>query len=123
MTTCNMCQKEIRKKEDLLVIANGLFAMPKAFHRKCYLHKDNELKIKKRHRLINSEAIYISLVVQLILVLVFAFILFKSEPNSAASMIAFPMALLIIVMIAEIIQKMYSLIRFEKNFKKKLIKI
>ncbi|MGB3368739.1 MAG: hypothetical protein WBA54_14685 [Acidaminobacteraceae bacterium] len=115
MSKCKICEKDIRTKNDLFVIANGLFAIPKPYHKKCYLSKSNENKIKKKHRLINSEAMYISIVIQLVFVAVFGVILFKSEPDSIYTMIAFPMALLMVVIIAELIQKVYSAIMFERK--------
>lgn len=118
MSKCQICEKDIKSKNDLFVIANGLFAMPRPFHRKCYLHKSNESKIKKKHRLINSEAMYISIGIQLIIIAIFGVILFRSEPDSLGTMIAFPMGLLIIVIVAELIQKAVSFIRFERHIKK-----
>lgn len=118
MSKCKICGKDIRNYKDLFVIANSLFAKPNAYHSKCYLSKDNENKVKKKHRLINSEALKISMVIQVVIVLFFAFILFGSEPDSLATMIAFPMALLIVVIAAEFIQTLYSYLRFEKVLKK-----
>lgn len=118
MSKCKICEKDIRAKNDLFVIANGLFAMPKPYHKKCYLNKSNESKIKKKHRLINSEAMYISIAIQLVIIAVFGFVLFRSEPDSLGTMIAFPMALLMVVIIAELIQKAYSFIMFERKMKK-----
>lgn len=115
---CKICEKDIRSENDLFVIANGLFAKPHVYHKKCYLNKKNESKIKKKHRLINSEAMYISIAIQLLIVLIFGFILFRSKPDSFASMIAFPMAMLMIVIIAELLQKTYSYFMFEKKLKK-----
>lgn len=118
MNKCKICEKDIRNKNDLLVIANSLFAKPHPYHRKCYLHKSNESKIKKKHRLINSEAMFISIAIQLIIVAIFGVILFRSEVDSLGSMIAFPMAMLMVVIIAELIQKAYSFLMFERNLNK-----
>lgn len=117
MNKCKICDKDVRSKNDLFVIANSLFAKPHPYHKKCYLNKNNEKNIKKKHRLINSEAVFISIAIQLVVVVIFGIILFKSEPDSFTSMIAFPMALIMLVIVAELIQKGYSYFMFERKYK------
>jgi len=118
LSKCKICENDIRAKNDLFVIANGLFAIPKPYHKKCYLNKKNESIIKKKHRFINSEAMYISIAIQLVIVAILGVVLFTSEEGSLATMVAFPMALLMVVIIAELIQKVYSFIMFESKLKK-----
>lgn len=117
MIKCTICEKDIRNKESMIILARGLFGRPKPYHEKCYLkHQEDKGIFKKKMRLVSNAALYMALSIQGLLAVLFGFMLFNSEPGSTMSLIAFPLALLIVVMIAEVVQRVHGYIMYEKPF-------